>query len=267
MNKVIVSTVTAMIQGHPWDLWGLACLLDGSNTEGLAVFAVKPKGQPRIDHKSPEAVQRFRRSGYNLQGNLSSNTLDQAFARGAALDELASVAANLVTRINGTAKLLDPEYYLVRLLSVTTPSGMHILAQHTPNKDYTSLGRHVSQAPAALAFIELAGRDHAANFLLETFNLPISWASLYLAYDCIMASVGGVHRLRDMGWVSNEELSDFAYTANKTRDVRSGIRHGSHPDANLEKPFIPLHQGHSTVMRLAICWMGWRLTQAGTADR
>jgi hypothetical protein len=258
--------VKAMIWGHPYDLWGLAKLFDGQNPDGLLVTAEEPKGEPRIDYSDRNAIERFHRSGYSVQGALIANALDEALARGLPIDQLTGIAADLVTRINGAAKLLDPEYYLVRLVSVMWPTGGHILADHPPNKGYTHLGRHPSHAPGALAFIDLASRDRAAAFVLETFNLPITWASLYLAYDCISADVGGVHALREMGWVSKDSLTDFAFTANKARNIWSGARHGSRPDATPERPLIQLPHGHNTVMRIAIRWLEWKLAREAVAE-
>jgi hypothetical protein len=40
---------TATLEGHPWDLWGLSRLFDGSNSDAILVVAKEPVGLPRIN--------------------------------------------------------------------------------------------------------------------------------------------------------------------------------------------------------------------------
>jgi hypothetical protein len=254
--------IKASILGHPWDLWGLARLFDGKNEEGLLIEATEPAGMPAVNHRDQKALDRFHRFGHAQLATLTANDLCRSTAAECDLNTAATQAQAMIVRINGIAKLLDPEYYGVQLdaLSYNAPggSGGAIPSKPTQNKGYTNLGRHPSQSPAAVEFIALAKDDAEVNFVLEAFNLPISWASLYLVYDCIASAVGSRHDLADKLWVDKAALDAFTMTANKSRAIRVGIRHGSSPAADPPKPLIPLHEGHNTVMRLAMAWLQTR---------
>ena len=259
--------IKASILGHPWDLWGLAGLFDGNNEEGLLVEAIEPQGKPTINFKNRDELERFQKLGYARIAPLSANDLLRVSVADCDLEAAAAQAAVIVTRINGIAKLLDPEYYGVRLYTVTYSapegSGSKILGEWTPNKGYTHLGRHPSQSAVAITFTALAKRDAAVHFVLEAFSLPISWASLYLVYDCIASTVGGTKALADLPWVDKNALSAFTMAADKSRAIQVGIRHGSSPDLAPPKPLIPLHEGHNIVMRLAMAWLPTRLPEDG----
>lgn len=135
---------------------------------------------------------------------------------------------------NGVAILLDPDYRPAKLLSLSYSypggGGSTVLGDWTPNRDMTFLGHHSLQAVFAKDVLPLALSDNRVKFVLDAIALPRSWASLYPIYDAIGADVGGVRELRKSGWVTADELSDFTNSANNSREIREGARHGKDPD-------------------------------------
>jgi hypothetical protein len=168
--------------------------------------------------------------------------------------------------MNGTAKLLDPSYYGVRLLSLSYKSqggeGGHVEASQIPNKERTGLGRVSEHGVFGPRVIALGFTDPAIRFVLEAYGLPITWASLYLIYDCIASTVGGTTALHKKGWVPKAQLRAFCLTANVSRDLRAGIRHGALLQIEDHQSMIPLHEGHDTIMRLTYAWLEDRVAAA-----
>lgn len=198
--------------------------------------------------------------GYDVFGPLTSTELLWDDSRGPVdLRDVRPVALNLVERMNGIALLLDPEYRAVKLISISYSnkggSGSSVLGDWTPNKDMTSLGRHPGQLALAKEVLPLARNDNAVMFVLDAIALPRSWASLYLIYDAIAADVGGVHELRKAGWVTPDELTDFANSANNSRSIPEGARHGN--TSQTGRSLIPLIQAYAIVNKLAVRWLDW----------
>jgi hypothetical protein len=256
--------VTATLQGHPWDLWGLSRLFDGSNQTNTLVIAEKPNGQPTYDSRDRDAINRFRLQGYDVFSPLSSSELMWNENQGPVdLRIVKLVALDLVARINGIALLLDPEYRAVKLLSISYSNaggaGSSVLGDWTPNKATSFLGHHPSQITLASDALRLAQKDVAVKFVLDAIALPRTWASLYLIYDAIATDVGGINELRRLEWVTVDDLADFSNSANNSRSIREGARHGNKPKP--ERPLIPLIQAHATVNKLAIRWLDWLRSQ------
>jgi hypothetical protein len=198
--------------------------------------------------------------GYDEFGTLTSTELLWDDSKGPVdLRDMRPVALSLVERINGIALLLDPEYRVVTLFSISYSNngggGSSVLGDWTPNKDMTSLGRHPEQLAFAKEVLHLARNDNAVKFVLDAIALPRSWASLYLIYDAIAANVGGVHELRRAGWVTADELTDFTNSANNSRSILEGARHGNSPQ--IGRPLIPLIQAYTIVNKLAVHWLEW----------
>jgi hypothetical protein len=267
-TKSVTVDITAQIQGHPWDLWGLAQLFNGENELGLRVVAEKPPGEPRIDFTKHYEIERFRRTGYDIVAQMTADVLRREHAGTCNLPEAADQAKQLLASMNGTAKLLDPGYYGVRLISLSFKSkeseGGHIPESRTPNKGRTGLGRVPEHAVFGPAVIALGANDRAIRFVLDAFSLPVTWASLYLIYDCIASTIGGTTALQKKGWISREKLRAFAQAANISRDIRAGIRHGFLVSNEETQSLVPLHEGHDTVMRLTYAWLEERITSAET---
>ncbi len=205
--------IVAQIQGHPWDLWGLAQIFYGQNELGLLVKAEKPQGKPRIDFTKRYEIERFERSGYDRLAVMTAHVLRRDDVSACNLTEAAEQATELLASMNGTAKLLDPSYYGVRLLSLSYKSqggeGGHVEASQIPNKERTGLGRVSEHGVFGPRVIALGFTDPAIRFVLEAYGLPITWASLYLIYDCIASTVGGTTALHKKGWVPKAQLRAF----------------------------------------------------------
>jgi hypothetical protein len=249
--------VTATLQGHPWDLWGLSKIFDGSDEAKTLLTAAEPKGRPTFDTHDRDAVNRFRAMGYDIFGALTSTELLWDDTVGPVdLRDVRPVALNLVERMNGIALLLDPEYRAVKIISISYSNkgsaGSSVLGDWTLNKDMTSLGRHSEHLAFAKDVLPLARNNNAVKFVLDAIALPRSWASLYLIYDAIAADVD---ELRKVGWVTPDELTDFTNSANNSRSIPEGARHGN--TSQTGKPLIPLIQAYAIVNELAVRWLDW----------
>lgn len=137
--------ITATVYGHPWDLWGLSKLFDGTDASHTLVKAPEPQGRPTFDTSDPAQIQRFRVHGYDQPGDLTSHEL--RFGGGVVdidLRDFTPVAEALVERINGIAILLDPEFAPIKLHSLSFSEGASVgnllRTDWTPNKADTHLG-------------------------------------------------------------------------------------------------------------------------------
>jgi hypothetical protein len=251
--------ITASIQGHPWDLWGLSKLFDGTDSTHTRVIAQEPKGRPSFDPSDPGAVARFRAHGYNISANLLSDELiwhDDTVKPD--LRDIRENAVSLLARINGIAHALDHEFRSPKLLYLSfqteSSSGSMPLGDWEPNRSETYLGGKL-QPEFAHGVLELSASDSAMRFVLDALALPRTWASLYLIYDAIAADVGGVHDLKKMGWVTPHLLSDSTNSANNSRSIREGARHGKKPDPG--RPLIPLVHAYVIINSLVLQWFNW----------
>jgi len=250
----------ATLQGHPWDLWGLASIFKGSDVTQTLVTATKPTGRPTYDTTDVDAINRFRTMGYDVFATLTSAELLWDEGKGPVdLRDMTPIAQTLVERVNGIAMLLDPEYRPAKLIytsySAQNGGGSHVLGNWTPNRDQTPLGRHPEEVNFAIDILPLALSDRQIKFVLDAIALPRTWASLYLIYDAISAHVGGVHKLKEMGWITSNDLSDFANSANNSRNIYEGARHGNSPQAG--RPLISLIDAYAIINRLALSWLDW----------
>ena len=130
--------IVATVYGHPWDLWGLSRLFDGTDASHILIKANKPEGRPTFDTADPAQVQRFRVHGYDLPAPITSDELRwDGGVSDVDLRDFATVAEALVARINGIAILLDPEYTPVKLYSLSYSEGTS--AGNMLRTDWTSM--------------------------------------------------------------------------------------------------------------------------------
>jgi hypothetical protein len=249
--------VTATIQGHPWDLWGLSKLFDGSDAFHTCVEADKPEGRPTFDTNDPAAVMRFRAHGYDVFAALTSDELvwDEAMGR-VDLRDIAPIAQDILARMNGIGILFDPYYKAAKLLYLTFGSGdsagSMVHGDWTPNRDDTPLGAQQEHSPFARDALPLARTNSTVRLVLDAIALPRTWASMYLIYEAISESVGGVHKLDTMNFVHATDLKNFRNAANNNRSLSEGMRHAKKPKPGA---FIPLDQAYSIINTLAVRWM------------
>lgn len=137
--------ITATLQGHPWDLWGLSQLFDGSDAAKTLVKASKPNGRPTIDTNNLEEVNRFRIHGYDVVALLTCDGLIWDDEKGRVdLRDLRPIADETITRLNGLARTFDPTFTPVKLTHLSYSkergAGSMTAGDWTPNKDTTYLG-------------------------------------------------------------------------------------------------------------------------------
>ncbi|MFZ0734646.1 MAG: hypothetical protein WAM79_20175 [Candidatus Sulfotelmatobacter sp.] len=253
--------VTATLQGHPWDLWGLSQLFDGSDSSKTLVVATKPNGRPTFDVNDPDQRTRFRVQGYDVAGQLTCDELVLDDTTGD-LRDLRPVADEIISRLNGLARTFDPTFAPVRLtyLSYAKENGAGAMTagDWTPNKDATLLSASAHRDLTTQA-LEIAGVDPAVNFVLDAMTLPASWASLYLVYDAISTNVGGKSELKKLGWLTDDQLNDLTNSANSSRNIREGARHGNRADST--RPLIALDVAHILSRQLVVQWLYWLIDQ------
>jgi hypothetical protein len=249
--------ITATVLGHPWDLWGLSQLFDGSDASHTLIDASKPEGRPRIDTTDQAQVTRFRVHGYDLFAPITSDELRwDGSLDDIDLRDVAPVAETLVARINGIAILLDPHYALVRLYSLSysegESTGSLVRSDWTPNKDQTQLGIQEEHHAFADNVMPLAVSNPAVKVVLAAITLPRTWASMYLIYEAIADDVGGQHALDNLNFVSKSDLIAFRHAANNSRSIDEGMRHSKKPQPGTPLPF---DVAYSIINTLAIRWM------------
>jgi hypothetical protein len=257
----MIIPVTATLMGHPWDLWGLSVLFDGSDSSHTLLKAAKPAGRPTFDTNDPAAVQRFRVHGYDVCATLTADELVWDEDRGRVdLRDLAPVAKDILARMNGVAILFDPEYRAAKLLNLTYDTGMSagtvLNTDWTPNRDNTPLGAQQEHRPIAHATLSLANTNGVIRLVLDAMALPRTWASMYLIYEAIGGDVGSVQALDKRGFVSEKDLRDFRNAANNSRSLEEGMRHASKPNPG---PLIPFDRAYIIINTLAVRWIESRM--------
>ena len=253
--------VTATLQGHPWDLWGLSQLFDGSDSSKTLVVAEKPTGRPTFDVNDPEQRTHFSIQGYDVVGLLTCDelVLDDAQAD---LRDLRPTVDEIISRVNGLARTFDPMFTPVKLTHLSYPKengGAAMTAGNwTPNRDDTLLSASAHR-DLAMQGLRIAGSSPTVSFVLDAMTLPPTWASLYLAYDAISTDVGGKHQLKKMGWLTDDELNDFTNSANNSRSILEGARHGSKPHPT--RPLVSLDLARILTSQLIVQWLYWLIDQ------
>jgi hypothetical protein len=254
--------VTATLQGHPWDLWGLSQLFDGSDSSKTLVMATKPNGRPTFDVNDPDQRARFRIQGYDVAAELTCDELILDDTK-ADLRDLRPLADELITRLNGLARTFDPLFAPVRLTHLSyskeNGGGAMTAGNWTPNRDSTFLSASAHRDLATKA-LRLAGANPAVNFVLDAMTLPATWAFLYLIYDAISTNVGGKSELKNLDWLTDDQLNDLTNSANSSRNIREGARHGNRVDST--RPLIALDVAHILTCRLVVQWLD-RLVDQG----
>src|SRR5216683_3634996 len=257
-GRHMLHRVTATLQGHPWDLWGLSQLFDGSDPSKTLVQAEKPNGRPTFDVNNPGERTRFRIQGYDVFGLLTCDELVLDDANGDDLRDLRPTADATIAHLNGLARTLDPTFTPVRLTHLSYSKecggGAMTAGDWTPNKDATLLSASAHRDIAARA-LKLAGSNPTVTFVLDAMTLPTTWASLYLVYDAISTQAGGKHVLEKLGWLTDDELNDLTNSANNSRSIREGARHGNR--AHPTRPLISLDIAQILTSQLVVQWLYW----------
>lgn len=246
---------TTRLRGHPWDLWGLAQVFDGSGTDHTRIEATRPEGAPVYDFRTPEGQLRFARLGFDVFARMTSDRL--IFERQLPWDEAKDVAREILRAINGTGLLIDPDFIPVSLYEISYSerggSGYADFGRMPRNKEATFLGMHPMHKVFCELLVKHGQSNNAVRFVLDALTMPTTWASLYLVYDTITHEVGGQRALESRGWATVQECSDFRYSANTSREIREGARHGG--AVTPPKALLRLSQGKDIVERIARAWL------------
>jgi hypothetical protein len=250
---------TATLIGHPWDLWGLAKLFDGKNTDHTVIEANEPRGLPSYNFSNKDERDRFQKLGYDVFAKLTNDTLIWRDEDGPPdIKKMKIIAEDVVARLNGIGRVLEPDHWPVRLyhIAYTAPygSGGGTLGTQTPNKQYTGLGRHPSQFVFAENVFELSRQHPAVRFVLDAIAMRPTWVSLYLVFEAIRDNVGGQRALEQKEFVTKQDLKDFGYAAQHNRSLSEGMRHSSTISA-LPKPPIALVHAHGIINVLTMRWL------------
>jgi hypothetical protein len=249
--------ITATVLGHPWDLWGLAQLFDGSDSIRTVIKATKPKGRPTFDNKDPAQITRFRVHGYDLFATIACDLLLwDGRLEDIDLRDYAPIAEELLARMNGIAALLDTNYAPLKLFSLDFSDGENagswLRSEWTPNKAETHLGVEEEHLPFAQQMLPLATTNPAVKVVLAAITLPRTWSSMYLIYEAIADAVGGQPALEKLNFIHKNDLIAFRKTANNNRSIDEGMRHSKKPEpVNL----IPLNAAYMIINTLAVRWM------------
>jgi hypothetical protein len=151
----------------------------------------------------------------------------------------------------------------VRLTHLSYPKenagGAMTAGNWVPNKDATLLSASTHR-DIAMRALKIAGSDLAVKFVLDAMTLPTTSASLYLVYDAISTVVGGQHKLKALAWLNDDELNDLTNSANNSRSIREGARHGNRP--NPTRPLISLASAQILTSQLVVHWLYWLADQA-----
>ena len=249
--------VTVTVLGHPWDLWGLSQLFDGSDSSHTLIKANKPEGMPKIDTNDEAQVKRFRVHGYDIFGTITS---DEILWDGTATDidlrDMAPIAESLLARMNGIAILLDPEYVPVRLYSMTYSEGDKfgslLRSDWKPNKSATHLGVQQEHHSFAHNGLPLAASNPAVKTVIAAITLPRTWTSMYLIYEAIADAVGGQQALENLNYVAKNDLIEFRKTANNSRSIDEGMRHSKKPQP---VSLMPFDRAYFIINIITLRWM------------
>jgi hypothetical protein len=250
---------TATLIGHPWDLWGLAKLFVGTNSDHTLIDAPEPAGLPTYNFSNKDERDRFQKIGYDVFAKLTNDTLIWPDKAGPPdINKMKIVALDVVDRINGIGRILEPDYWPVRLYHIAYNApyggGGGTLGTQTPNKQYTGLGRHPSQFVFADDVYELSRQHPAVRFILEAIALRPSWVTLYLVFEAIRDNVGGQRALEQKQFVPTQQLKDFTYAAQHNRSLSEGMRHSS-AIARLPKTPVALVHAHGIINVLTMRWL------------
>jgi hypothetical protein len=83
-----------------------------------------------------------------------------------------------------------------------------------------------------------------------------------LVFDAISTHVGGKARLKKHDWLTHDELTDLTNSANNSRNIREGARHGNRVDST--RPLIPLDVAQILTSKLVVNWLYWLAEKAQT---
>lgn len=106
-------------------------------------------------------------------------------------------------------------------------------------------------------WVELARSDNSADEVLHIFgSFPTTWSTLYLIFDIVRADMGGESEMLKRPWIVKTTLKRFTASANKTRSIKEGARHGG-PAEDGWNPgnAMDLMRGRDFIVQLLNGWL------------
>lgn len=243
-------TVGAELAGHQFDLDALARHF--------------PTGDPRIVVEDGRTY-------------LQASALDHAFQDGG---RLVTLASDLLAQLNGHAMLDDSGYRPVKLLNrfVDGPTRTHhVVGDEARTREHVAVvvGTAEARLGALTARIAINGvpvtptptgpkrlASAAANsdahdlFALIGNSGALGWDPLWKALEIIKVAVGGKAALIDIGWVTDDDLDVFGYSANHPDASGVDARHARRPPGGkVPNRIMSIEQGQQLIRDLARRWL------------
>ena len=178
-------------------------------------------------------------------------------------ERIREIAAKMLGSMHGAAKLIRSRYEPVEIyaLQKRTPDGESIAGTAWGGGGWD---KTIPLPPERKGLPKLAREwakkgfeDETVAFALQLYGfLPVSWVSLYVIYEVIESDVGKSRELEAKKWLSRRRLRQFKFTANSTRDLRFGVRHGKNKNSRKKPPeSMTLAEGEACVRHLLNCWL------------
>jgi hypothetical protein len=243
-------TVRAELDGHEFD---------------LAVLARHfPTGDPRIVNDDGRTY-------------LEATALDDVFNDGG---QLVATASELLARLNGHAMLDDAGYRPVKLLNrfVDGPADTHLVVgdqagvrEHAVVVAVTAEARlgalvagvavdgvPVTPTPTGPRQLARAAANSDADDLLALIGNAgaLGWDPLWKALEIIKVAVGGKAPLIATGWVTDDDLDEFGYSANHPDASGADARHARRPPGGkIPNRTMSIEEGQQFIRDLARQWL------------
>jgi len=180
-----------------------------------------------------------------------------AYEQDASEDDALSIAQRLVGWMNGAARLQEFNFVPVTLKHVACEGRAHMhlsdsLLAHAPlSAERAALMRAWAQSAIADEKVELALQIYGTT--------PIGWTTLYMVFEVVRSDIGGSPAKR--GYVSKAEESRFTGTANNSRSLIDGMRHGRPPEPGWNAAVaLNLYEAQVLIMKLLRKWIGKKLS-------
>lgn len=200
---------------------------------------------------------------------LASPSLDALFSNPS---DFRDTASSLLARINGAARVLDPEYRPVRLKGPYTDSEgrgnvavLGVAAEASVAFGMATISiEGVPQKPPPSPAPDLARLAEQHPDVAEVFGLMagddvLDWFTLYKVYEIVRHNVGGSNEgeaqriLSEKGWVLDSQIKVFRDSANSPEISGKAARHGRATRRGTDAMSLP--KARTFISELTHCWL------------
>jgi hypothetical protein len=119
-------------------------------------------------------------------------------------------------------------------------------------------GVPVTPAPTGPGRLTNAASNLDADVLLTLIGNSgaLGWASLWKAIEIIKVAIGGKAALIATGWVTDDELNEFGYSANHPDAGGADARHARRPSGGrVPNRILSIEEGQQFIRDLARRWL------------